>query len=352
MSRQWRCAVVGVGVVGSTHVKMIPTLPMAKLVALCDAKPENAQAALKKAELSDIPIYDNLAEMLRREQIDVVHIATPSGVHLEPALEAIAAGKNVITEKPLEISLERADQIIDAAAKKNVKVACIFQNRWKPENRALRQAAEQQRFGTVTWAGSFTPWYRNDKYYADAGWRGTWKYDGGGAIMNQSIHAIDLLQWIAGPVRRVSAYAGSRIHPQIEVEDTLSCSLQFHSGAFGTVLGTTGLFPGQPARIEIGGENGTAIAEGGLKVFSFRDATPQDQELLQQLAPNSGASATKSNNAALNQKAHANNIAAILQAWDAGQEAETNAVESRKSLSIVLAMYESARRDGEPVDVK
>jgi predicted dehydrogenase len=290
--------------------------------------------------------------LLRKEQIDVVHIATPSGVHMEPALEAIEAGVNVICEKPLEITLDRADRIIEAAAKKNVKVACIFQNRWKPENRAIRQAAEQNRFGKVTWAGSFTPWYRTDKYYEEGGWRGTWKYDGGGAIMNQSIHAIDLLQWIAGPVRRVSAYAASRIHPKIEVEDTLTCALQFQSGAFGTILGTTALFPGQPPRIEIGGENGTAIAENGLKVFTFRDARPEDQELLQRLAPNSAASPTKSNPGAVNNQIHGGNIAAILRSWEAGQEAETNAAEARKSLAIVLAMYESARRDGEPVDIR
>ncbi|HWB54561.1 MAG TPA: Gfo/Idh/MocA family oxidoreductase [Tepidisphaeraceae bacterium] len=352
MSKQWRCAVVGTGVVGGTHVRVIPQLPQAKLVAICDVKPENSLTALKKAEISDVPIYTSQREMLRKEQIDVVHIATPSGVHMEPALEAIEAGVNIICEKPLEITLERADRIIEAAAKKNVRVGCIFQNRWKPENRAIRKAAEENRFGKVTWAGSFTPWYRTDKYYEDGGWRGTWKFDGGGAVMNQSIHSIDLLQWIAGPVRRVSAYAASRIHAKIEVEDTLTCALQFESGAFGTILGTTALFPGQPPRIEIGGENGTAIAENGLKVFTFRDETPEDKQLLEQLSPNSAASPTKSNPGAINNQAHGGNIAGILQAWEEGREAETNAVEARKSLAIVLAMYESARRDGEPVDVK
>src|SRR5207244_485460 len=160
--------------------------------------------------------------------------------------------------------------IIAAAKKKRVKLACIFQNRWKDENRAIRSAVEEGRFGKLAWAGCFTPWYRADKYYEAGGWRGTWQWDGGGAVMNQSIHAIDLLQWLAGPVRRVSAYAASRIHSKIEVEDTLSCSLQFANGAFGTIMGTTAMFPGQPARVEIGGENGTAVSEGGLKMFKFR----------------------------------------------------------------------------------
>lgn len=352
MPKQWRCAVVGAGMVGSTHVRVIPTLPNAKLVAICDPKKENAETALKKAELAPVPIYPSLKEMLSSEQLDVVHIATPSGLHMEPALEAVEAGVNVISEKPLEITLERADRIIDAAAKKGVKLGVIFQNRWKAENRAIKQAAEQNRFGKVTWAGSFTPWFRPEKYYEDVSWRGTWKFDGGGAVMNQSIHSIDLLQWMAGPVRRVSAYAGTRCHPKIETEDTLTCALQFANGAFGTIMGTTALFPGQPPRIEIGGENGTAISENGLKMFSFRDAKPEDQELLQKLSPNAGASPTKSNAAAVNQLAHAGNISSILQSWEKGEEAETNGAESRKSLAIVLAMYESAKRDGEPVDVK
>src|SRR5207244_10693576 len=124
-----------------------------------------------------------------------------------------------------------------------------------------------------------TPWYRPDKYYEEGGWRGTQRLDGGGAVMNQSVHSIDLLQWMVGPVKTVSAYAASRIHPEIEVEDTLSCSLQFANGAFGTILGTTAMYPGLPPRIEIGGENGLAISETGLKFVKFRDGRPCAQAL-------------------------------------------------------------------------
>src|SRR5439155_16824513 len=172
------------------------------------------------------------------------------------ALQAMQHGKHVICEKPLEIELDRVDRMIETAKQNRVKLACIFQGRWKDENRAIKQAAEEGRFGKLAWAGSFTPWYRPDKYYEEGGWRGTRRLDGGGAIMNQSVHSIDLLQWIVGPVKSVSAYASSRIHAKIEVEDTLSCSLQFENGAFGTILGTTAMFPGQPPRIEVGGENG------------------------------------------------------------------------------------------------
>ena len=127
------------------------------------------------------------------------------------------------------------------------RLAGIFQNRWSDANRAIKSAAQQGRFGKLAWAGCFTPWYRPDKYYEEGGWRGTWKLDGGGAIMNQSVHAIDLLQWIVGPVKSVSAYASSRIHPKIEVEDTASAALEFANGAYGTIMGTTAMFPGMPA---------------------------------------------------------------------------------------------------------
>ncbi|HZZ43458.1 MAG TPA: Gfo/Idh/MocA family oxidoreductase [Tepidisphaeraceae bacterium] len=351
MGKVWRCAVVGPGMVGATHVKVLPKIGNARMVALCDVKPENARKAMEKAGVEGVPVYESMGEMLKKEQIDVIHCAVPSGGHMEIAVEAMEAGCNVIMEKPLDVTLERADKIIAAADRLGRKVGCIFQNRWKGENRALRAAAEQGRFGRVAWAGCFTPWYRPDKYYEEGGWRGTWKWDGGGAIMNQSVHAVDLLQWIAGPVRRVSAYAASRIHASIEVEDTMSCSLQFESGAFGTIVGTTAMFPGQPVRVEIGGENGTAVSEAGLKMFSFREEKEGDKELRESLAPSAAQAGPKSNPAAIGAEVHQKNIESILGAWERGEEAETSAREARKALAIIVAMYESARGDGKPVDV-
>jgi len=352
MARQWRCAVVGVGTVGEWHVRTIPQVPGAQLVALCDLKPEKCKAALEKNKLSGVPIYTSEEEMLKKEQIDVVHICTPSGNHMDPALMAMEAGKNVISEKPLEIHLDRIDQLIAAAKRNRVKLAGIFQNRWSPANRALKDAAAQNRFGRIAWAGCFTPWYRDDKYYEDGGWRGTWKLDGGGAIMNQSVHAIDLLQWIVGPVRQVSAYAGSRIHAKIEVEDTLSCSLQFANGAFGTIMGSTAMYPGNGVRIEVGGENGSACSEKGLRTYKFRDERAEDAELLAHL---SGSAKTTGGGASATDVAldlHGENIKHILGAWADGKEADTCGAEARKAVAIILAMYESAKKNGAPVEVK
>jgi predicted dehydrogenase len=376
MARQWRCAVVGTGVVGEWHVKTVPVVPNAKLVAVCDADSSRSAAALEKNKLTGIPQYTDIGEMLAKEQIDIVHVCTPSGMHFDPCVTAMRAGKHVICEKPLEIQIDRIDQMIGIAKENGVRLAAIFQNRWNEANRALKAAADEGRFGRLAWAGSFTPWYRPDKYYDDGGWRGTWKIDGGGAIMNQSVHSIDLLQWIVGPVKSVSAYASSRIHAKIEVEDTLSCSLQFANGAFGTIVGTTAMFPGQPPRIEVGGENGTAVSENGLKIFKFRDERPADEELrlklsppptdgvaaklkpvlgdekYNQLFPKTGKGSGGSSNTDVALDLHGRNIQAILQAWEEGRDAETDGVEARKAVAIVLAMYESVRKNGAAVEVK
>jgi UDP-N-acetyl-2-amino-2-deoxyglucuronate dehydrogenase len=262
-------------------------------------------------------------------------------------------GKHVICEKPIEIRLDLVDKMIALTAKTGLKLATIYQNRYSDANRAIKAAASEGRFGRLAWAGVFTPWYRPDHYYTDTNWRGTWKLDGGGAIMNQSVHSIDLLQWTAGPVKSVSAYASSRIHATIETEDTCSCSLEFESGAYGTIMGSTAMFPGLPARLEIGGENGCAVQENGLKFFKFRDERPEDAELLERLAPKTTMGpGVGSNAAAMGSELHSRNLSAIFSAWDEGRDAETNAAESRKAVAIILAMYESVRAGGAAVKVK
>jgi predicted dehydrogenase len=353
MSKQWQCAVIGTSTVGHTHVKVLSQLENTKLVAVCDLNPEKAKAALERHGITGVPIYKDQMEMHTKHPLDVVNIATPSGVHMQASLIAFEHNVNVIVEKPLEIRLDRIDKMIDSAKKNNVKLAYISQNRWQEANRALRQAAEEGRFGRLAYAACFTPWYRPDDYYNLGGWRGTWAFDGGGAIMNQSVHAIDLLQWIAGPVARVSAYAASRIHPKIEVEDTMSASLRFASGAFGTIMGTTAMFPGSPVRIEIGGENGTAVAEAGLKVYKFREERPADKELMEKINQTAGSLTRGAGAAAdIGLDLHARNISGILDAWSQGRDAETSGEEGRKSVAIITALYESAKHDGAPVDVK
>jgi UDP-N-acetyl-2-amino-2-deoxyglucuronate dehydrogenase len=352
MAKQWRSAVVGVGVVGSWHCKLLAQMPNSKLVACCDKDPAQAGKRLEKLELTDRPLYTDLREMLSKEQIDVVHVCTPSGDHLGPATVAMEMGKNVICEKPMEIQLDRIDQMIATARKQNVRLAGIFQNRWNPANAALKKAADEKRFGKLSFAGCYTEWYRTDQYYREGGWRGTWQWDGGGAVMNQSVHAVDLLQWIAGPVKQVSAYASSRIHPEIEVEDTLACSLQFADGAFGVIVGTTGMYPGIPVRVEIGGADGTAVSEAGLTVYKFRNEHPDDERTRKELAPGAAPVGGSGSNLDVALDLHYRNFTEIFQSWERGEDAPTSGTEARKAVAIILAMYESARLGGVPIAVK
>ena len=327
-------------------------LPNCQLAAVCDLESDKGRKALDVNRLS-VPVYGDVREMLRKEKLDSVHVCTPSGDHKGPAIAAMESGMNVLVEKPMEIMPERIDEMIAAAKKHGVKLAGIFQNRWNDANRALRQAVRDGRFGKIAWAGVFTPWYRTDQYYEDGGWRGTWKLDGGGAVMNQGVHQVDLIQWIVGPVKTVSAFSSSRIHPKIEVEDTLTCALQFENGAHGTYVSTTAMWPGGAVRIEIGGELGTAISENGLKRFEFKDARAQDKELLERLHPdrakNSGGGKSATD---IGLDLHGKNMLAVYEAWDRGEEAETCGPEARKAVAIIQAMYESARKKGSPVDVK
>jgi predicted dehydrogenase len=351
MAQEWRSAVIGTGTVGEWHVRCLAKLPNCRLTAVCDLESSKGRSALEKNSIS-APIYTDAEEMYRKEQIDVVHICTPSGDHKDPAITAMRHGKHAIVEKPLEILPERIDEMIEASKKHGVKLAGIFQNRWNQANQAVHDAVAQGRFGRIAWAGTFTPWYRTDEYYADGGWRGTWRLDGGGAVMNQGVHQVDLLQWVMGPVKTVSAFASSRIHSKIEVEDTMTCSLQFANGAYGTFVSTTAMWPGGATRLEVGGEFGSAISENGLKRFEFRNPLPADKELLEKLNPNNardtggGASATD-----VGPDLHRKNLLSIYQAWEKGQEAPTDGPEAKKAVEIIQAMYQSARKNGTPVDL-
>jgi len=352
MPQQWRIAIIGTGVVGMMHLRTLHNLPNCRVAAVCDVDSEKARAALASTGWS-VPIYTDINEMFRREKLDSVHICTPSGDHLRPAITSMSHGVNVLVEKPMEIVPERIDEMIDASKKHGVRLAGIFQNRWNEANIALRDAVRQNRFGKIAWVGVVTPWYRSNEYYEEGGWRGTWKWDGGGAVMNQGVHQVDQMQWIAGPVKTVSAFASSRIHPKIEVEDTLCCAVQFESGAFGTFVSTTAMWPGAATRIEIGGEFGSAISENGLKRFEFKEPLPGDQELIARLSPaisrdtGGGKSATD-----VGLDLHGLNFQAVYEAWDQGRDAETCGPEARKAVAIIHAMYQSSRQNGVPIAVK
>src|SRR2546422_4260669 len=252
-----RFGIIGCGVIGSTHAEAITNLPGAQLVAVADITPIHAQ---KLADMYNVTAYTNLQEMLDRKELDVVNICTPSGNHREHACAAMRSGRHVIVEKPMEITLPAIEEMLRVQQECGVKLAVISQHRFDPASLKVHDLIEEQACGRLVLGNAIVPWWRSQAYYDSGEWRGTWQFDGGGVLMNQSIHSIDLLQWFMGPVRSIYAYTDTLAH-RMETEDVAVAVLRFANGALGTIAATTGAYPGVSTRIEIYGDKGSAVIE-------------------------------------------------------------------------------------------
>jgi predicted dehydrogenase len=334
-------ALIGCGMVGHHHVTAIRGVRGARLVAVCDVRADSAQQFGSEA---GVPWYSDYRAMLEREPaVDIVNVCTPSGLHLEPALACIEAGKHVVVEKPLEITLDRCDRLIAAAERAGVLLATIFPSRFGPAAQQLKKAVAQGRFGRLTLGNAIVPWWRTQQYYDSGGWRGTWKLDGGGALMNQSIHAVDLVQWYLGPAKAVSAIAGCLAHERIEVEDAALVAIEWANGAFGMLLGTTAAWPGLAKRIEIAGTDGTAVMEEDsvLKTWVFRKERARDTVLRERLAAG-GHGTGASDPMAFSPENHRRQLVDFVRALDRGTRPLVDGPEGRKSVEIILAAYKAA----------
>jgi predicted dehydrogenase len=302
--------------------------------------------------------------MLRREKPDFVTVATPSGAHLPAVLAAARRGVHVICEKPLEISLKRIDRMIAACDKAGVTLGAIFPQRFNPVVRTVQDAAAAGRFGSIAVAASYVPWWRDDAYYGPGRWQGTKALDGGGALMNQSIHGVDALQWIVGatmpglaadenPVESVVALTAVRSHDpaRLEVEDTCVAILRFRNGAIGQLLAATSLYPGQMRRFLFGGRDGTAeILEEQLVTWQFRTATAADDAVRARLGAASSTSGGAADPMAINYACHTRNFEEFLGAVRDGRRPPLDGTEGRKAVAIIEACYRSART-GRPAKV-
>lgn len=267
--------IVGTGGIAQFHAQALQMLPEAKLVAVCSRTQKHAEKFT--ARFGGTPYHD-LNAMLADPRVDVLLIATPSGAHLAPTIAAAKAGKHVLCEKPLEITTERARQMIEAHELAGTRLGCIFQNRYLPALVPVRKALQEHRLGTLTFGAVFVPWWRAPSYYTESSWHGTLALDGGGALINQSIHMIDLLCDLFPPVEAVSGFTSSIGHPGIETEDAAIAAIRFRGGALGCIHGTTSAWPGRPKRLEICGTEGTVVLEDNfLRLFQFRDERPEDE---------------------------------------------------------------------------
>ena len=342
--------IIGCGMIANFHARAIGEIPGARVVAVYDVIADCAERVAKEYGAK---AYSDLDAMLAREDVDIVTVCTPSGAHLEPALAAIRAGKDLIVEKPLEITPERCDRIIGAARKAGVKLATVFPSRFEEASRAMHDAVEQGKFGRLVLCEAYVKWWRSQEYYDAGKWRGTWELDGGGALMNQSIHNVDLLQWIAGPVQKVFGTMATICHNGIEVEDTAVASLTFASGSLGSIIGTTGAWPGHLKRIELYGDKGSAIQEDEDIIYWKCDPdTPEDEAIRKRFSETRSEEGMGGASAAENiaHENHRRQFVDFIKAVQLDAEPLVTGEEGRKSVEIICAIYKSAR-EGRPVEL-
>ena len=339
--RQFGFGIIGAGTISEIHALAINAIQNAKLIGVYSINKDKLSAfALRNNCIA----FDSLEIMLMSKEIDVVCICTPSGVHIDGAMKAIEAGKHCLIEKPLEVTLEKCDRIIEAADKLGVKVGVVFPSRFYEASKQLKKAIEKKRFGELVFGDAFVKWNRSEAYYQSAAWRGTWQFDGGGALMNQGIHSVDLLQWYMGPVESVQSVSANIRHKGIEVEDTIVSTLQFANGALGTIECSTAVFPGALKRFEIMGTSGTVIMEeSNIIKWQFERELEEDENLKSRLGGSQITQGGVANPADISFSGHQSVIEDMITSIETGGKPSIDAIEGRKSVEIVLAIYESVR---------
>ena len=334
--------IIGCGMIAEFHTRAILEIPGARVVAAWSRNPANGQKIAAIAG-DGCRVHDDLDRMLATPGLDMVCVCTPSGAHLEPALRAAAAGKHVVVEKPLEITVGRCDAIIAACAAANVGLCTIFPSRFAPANLLLKNAIDAGRFGRLTLGDTHVKWWRTQAYYDSGGWRGTWALDGGGALMNQAIHNIDLLAWLMGEVATVTALTGTLAHERIEVEDTAVAALRFKNGALGVIEAATCAYPGLQKRIEIHGDQGSArVEQDDVTLWDFRDPHEGDESIKAAIAKRSSGNSGASDPRGISHEGHRAQLADFLAAIDAGRPPLVDGREGRRAVEIIRAIYRSA----------
>lgn len=335
--------IIGAGTIAGFHAQAIAQLTGARLVGVAS---RSLASARKVADPHGAFATTDLAVLLARPDLHVVCITTPSGAHLEPALAAIRAGKHVVIEKPIEITPARVDQILDAAEKAGVRVAPIFQGRFGDGARTVKAALDADRLGRLVLASVYVKWHRTAPYYT--GYRGSLGLDGGGAVINQAIHGLDLLQWFAGLPAEVFAWKTRRVHTGIEAEDTAAAALKFPGGALGAFEASTALWPGWSRRIELCGEHGSiSLEDDRIARWEFREARPEDDAIRAGGAANALGSAA-SDPKAISTEGHRRQLQDLVDALRENRAPAIDGREGRKAVAFVNAIYASAE-SGSPV---
>lgn len=344
--------IIGAGVIGTVHARLIESLgDEAVLTSVIDLDHDRAA---RLAEPYGARAYTDLDEALADPEVEAYSVCVPSGLHPEIAVQVINAGKSVLIEKPLAITLPGADRIAQAASESEVTVGVVSQRRFQPAVRFIRSAIDDGRLGRLTSAVVESAFWRAQDYYDSGDWRGTLAMDGGGALMNQGIHALDLLVWMLGRPVLVSAHTGCVAHTGIEVEDVVGATITFASGAIGVLLASTAANPGLPARLAVHGDRGVVIMDDEkITRFETIDGGAMAPSTGSGRGPSAGSGGGPSTGSGLNEidTAHRDQYADFLQAVRDHREPYVTIADGRLSLQVVLAIYESART-GRPVEPK
>lgn len=333
-----RVGFIGGGGITDTHARAARACPGIEIAAFWGA---NAHKTERLAGLHGGRAYGWLPDFLAHRPMDLAVIGSPSGLHAEHGIAAAERGLHVLVEKPIDVTTERADALVAAAERAGVRLGVIFQDRLKPDLVRLRQAIAAGRLGRVLLASARVKWYRPPEYYSDSRWRGTRALDGGGALINQGIHTVDLLLWLLGPVTRVQALTGTVLH-RIEGEDLALALLQFESGAVATLEATTCAFPGYPRRVEITGSEGTVVVDGDRLVAA--DLRAPDRTLASPAGDEGRASAASP--VVADASAHRRVLEDFAAAIRSGAPAACDGREGCRSLAVVEAVYAAARAAG------
>jgi predicted dehydrogenase len=338
MSAEIGFGIVGVGMAARFHARAIAEARGARLVAICRGDASRADEAA--AELG-VPCEASLEALLERPDVDAVCLCTPSGLHGEQTLAAARAAKHVLVEKPMALRLADADAMIAACRSAEVRLGVALQRRTDPASRALHDAIRAGELGRLVMGTATVPYFRPQSYYDSAPWRGTWALDGGGALMNQGIHLVDLLLWLMGGEAEVVGAAGATAQHEVEVEDCVVAAVRFSGGAHGTILATTAAAPGFPHRIEVYGSRGGAQFEGETLIRWEGEGPRIRPRVHAPVAAGSGASPTGIGN-----RGHTLLLQDFVAAIREGRDPLVDGVEGRRSLALVLAIYEAAGLDG------
>lgn len=349
---KWRFAIIGCGNVAHIHAQAIQAMEDVELVAVYG---RNKIKVTEFAERYSCRAYSDLDKFLIDPSFQIVTIATPSGMHLESCTDSAKAGKHIICEKPLEITPARIQDIVNVCQEYDVLLSGIYNRRFFPIITEVKKAISQNRFGTISLVEAQLKWYRSQAYYDSGEWRGTKSLDGGGALMNQGIHTIDLLLYLMGPASRLTGSIATLSHERIEVEDTAVAILEFENGARGIIQASTSCWSenGHPAEIHICGNQGSVfMTDDRFRVWDFKESLPEDDLIKQKYMSQDSMSGMGANDPmAINYAGHKANFENVIAALDGKDSLAITGEESMDAVKIINLIYESAQRGGEWLSV-